>query len=174
MSQPWLEQRTSLATSTNLCAFMFVVDKLGLKSYHCLVGGRWNVYMLELQIESRGMKSYEAGKESEQEWSGWRRPFGWRITKQWCATALILLLHHFHHLRRPIEKCLFPVLKPNQWRTLQDNGNEHEKSETRPGVFVSLSLAAPMQGRQPSSSESAIQRKSRKFSTRRVTRYSMF
>ena len=32
ISQPWLEQGTSLVT--NLRAFMFVVDKLGLKTYH--------------------------------------------------------------------------------------------------------------------------------------------
>ena len=76
---------------------------------------------------------------------------------------------------QPIEKCrVFLVLKSNQRRILKDNGNEHEISETGPVVFVSLSLAALMRGRQPSSSEFAIQQNSRKFSIRRVMRYSMF
>ena len=44
-------------------AFMFVVDKLGLKTYHSSVGVL-NVHMLEIPFELRGINFYKRENES--------------------------------------------------------------------------------------------------------------
>ena len=89
-------------------------------------------------------------------------------------SAYYLVLHHFHHLRHPGDKCLFPIANFKEQRILRDNREEHELFESSPTVFASLSLATPMRERQLSSSEFAIQQNSRKCSIVTVMRYSMF
>ena len=46
----WVEVEVGVATNPH--SFMFVVDKLGLKSYHSSVG-LWNVYMLVIPLSHR-------------------------------------------------------------------------------------------------------------------------
>ena len=79
----WVEVEVGVAT-TNQHAFMFVVDKLGLKPYHSSVGGLWNAYVLVIPLSQREwtcMKERTKVKVSSW-WGEWVTSFLWlRVAK---------------------------------------------------------------------------------------------
>jgi len=77
-------------------------------------------------------------------------------------------------LSRSLTPSQHPKLDQHNMSTQKDKGFKPKFYDRRPAISVLLSLARPMQARQPSSSESVLQQNSPKFSIPRAMRFMLY